>query len=353
MANQSLGFTDALALLASELGVVDDWQGQWQPTPPSPLLPYDEPAHPIPQWQGYTPIDGTPAERYLVGRGITLARLGLLTWPKALGYGIYASKSGKQHPALFSHYTNAQGETRAIQAVLLTRDGQKLPCDKPKQLLLGSKPNGSACRLWPRFDAEYSGENPVPLPITLALCEGVETALAFACYFARPAWASYSAQNLANVALFHQGQNLPLYDIEGKPTPAPINLWLAPDRDTAGIKAAYTALATYSESEEVASVKVITPQSLRLTQDDALDWCDLLASSPPADTPTVELRRYLANLAQWHKADARYEATFSDDWPEEKQAKAQLYFDALLEQQVVAYQCLTPLQKASTLQEIV
>lgn len=335
-ANQGLPFKDALNLVASALGVSDDYPHPIHQRPtPKPLVPtLKRPTSdvcPIPQWN-YAPIAGTKAETYLHSRGITLARLGLRHWPEALGYGFYQTKSGKQRPALFSKYTDKQGATRAIQAVLLTSEGQRLSFNgEPvkKLYLQGSQPRGASCKLWPR---PSNGEP------NLALCEGVETALAFACFVGWPAWAVGSASNYLNTtppdrveALAHGAQWLH----------PEVELYLAPDKDRAGLRYARQALD--------GKAAILTPQSLALTNDASLDWCDLLAVAPPEETSTHDLDAYQALIARWWKAERRLETLGDPPSNETTQAKAEAFFSGLAYEISNAYNRLTLLQKASVL----
>lgn len=341
-ANQGLPFKDALALVASELGVSDDCTHPIHQRPtPKPLEPTLESptseVYPIPQWS-YAPIAGTRAETYLHSRGITLARLGLRHWPEALGYGLYQAKSGRQIPALFSHYTDQQGATRAIQAVLLTSEGKRLAFNgenAKKQNLQGSQPKGATCKLWPR----PSDDEP-----TLALCEGVESALAFACFVGWPAWAVGSASNYLNISPPDRVEALRESLVKGKwdrMMHPEVELYLAPDRDKAGLRNASQALD--------GKAPIITPQSLDLTNDASLDWCDLLAVAPPEETPTHDLDTHQALIARWGKAEQRLEALGDAPLDETTQAKTEAFFSGLAYEISSVYERLNPLQKASVL----
>jgi len=335
-ANQGIPFKDALGLLASELGVSDDYTHPiHQRTTPKPLESHtaspSSDALPIPQWS-YTPIAGTRAEAYLHSRGITLARLGLRHWPEVLGYGLYQAKSGKQIPALFSNYTDQQGATRAIQAVLLTSEGKRLSFNgepAKKQYLQGSQPKGATCKLWPR---------PSDTEPNLALCEGVESALAFACFLGWPAWAVGSASNYLNIAPPDRMETLAH---GGRWLHPEVELYLAPDRDKAGLSYASKALD--------GKASIITPQSLELTNDASLDWCDLLAVAPPEDTSTHDLDTHQALIARWGKAEQRLEALGDTPLDETTQAKAEAFFSGLAYEISSVYDRLNPLQKASVL----
>jgi DNA primase len=111
-------------------------------------------------WEAAGPITGTPAETYLLRRGIDLARLPTLP---ALRFGrlSYPGRPGK-HAAQIAGVSSPAGEVVSIQRIYVTEDGRKLDVPNPK-LSLGPRPGG-AIRL---------GEGTTDLII----CEGLEDGL--------------------------------------------------------------------------------------------------------------------------------------------------------------------------------
>jgi DNA primase len=120
-----------------------------------------------------------------------------------------------------------------------------------------------------------------------------------------------------------------------------VELYLAPDRDKAGLSYASQALD--------GKAPIITPQSLDLTNDASLDWCDLLAVAPPEETPAHDLDAYQALIAQISKAEQRLKALDDTPLDETTQAKAEAFFAWAWPMQSQLYERLNHLQKASVL----
>lgn len=113
--------------------------------------------------------------------------------------GVSASKELREHPGL--KYFNENGEVLGVYPAMvaaitdgenigslhityLTSDGQKAPVPSPKKVLPVQRPiDGMAIRL----TGEYE---------TLAVAEGIETALAVIAMYARPCWACINAGNM-------------------------------------------------------------------------------------------------------------------------------------------------------------
>lgn len=147
-------------------------------------------------------LKGTPAEAYLLGRGIDLARLG--RQPKALRYHsqCHNTESGKAWPALLAAITDGQGRHISTHRIWLEvqadRTVVKAPLEDPKKTL--GRYLGGTIRLW-------QGRGGVPLSQaeageTVALTEGIEDGLTVA--LARPdlrVMATVALSNMANVKL--------------------------------------------------------------------------------------------------------------------------------------------------------
>jgi phage/plasmid primase-like uncharacterized protein len=177
---------------AEAVGRITGTGGSWTPTPPRrPIPPAPAPVSTASDniesasrvWDGAGPIEGSPGEAYLAGRGIDLAdvpnRGGLLWSPRC-------PWKGGVKPCIVARYTNAlTGEPRGIW---------RRPINGEKPMSLGPT-SGCVIRLWPD---ELIGEG------FLALGEGVETTLAAATRLTfrgkhlNPAWAAGSSINMAS-----------------------------------------------------------------------------------------------------------------------------------------------------------
>lgn len=154
-------------------------------------------------WFGAEPqIKGTPVERYLLGRGIDLARLG--RQPRALRYkpALYHRATGREWPAMVAAINDGDGRFVAVHRTWLETqpDGRvtKAPVEDPK-MTLGSYVGG-AIRLW-RGDGARSLDD-AAAGSSVVLMEGIEDGLILA--MARPGYrylAAVSVANMANIIL--------------------------------------------------------------------------------------------------------------------------------------------------------
>lgn len=185
-------------------------------------------------WKEAQPIQGTPAETYLRGRGITCELPDKLRYITDCWHGATATR----HPAMVALIDGSADF--AVHRTYLRADGTgKADIDPPKAMLGATA--GGAVRL---TDA----------PGPLVVAEGIETALSLACGLLRtPAtiWAALSTSGL-------RGLLLPVET--GR-------LTIAPDGDAAGQSAAY-ALA---ERAHAAGWTVST-----LPAPNGRDWNDIL-----------------------------------------------------------------------------
>lgn len=138
-------------------------------------------------WEEARPISpGDPVDRYLSGRGLSLpAYPQVLRFHPALGY--YAKdaegKSRKlaEYPAMLACIQGPDGQAVTLHRTYL--DGSaKLSASDAKKVLSGGI-HGAAVRLFEPADE-------------LAICEGIETALALHLATGKPVWAGISAGNL-------------------------------------------------------------------------------------------------------------------------------------------------------------
>jgi hypothetical protein len=162
-------------------------------------------------WSDGRRLDGTAAERHLIGRGLAGP------WPEALRShpaapaAIYRDE-GPRRPALLAAIRDADGALSGVEVTYLTHLGARAPVRTPRKTV-GGRPTGSAIRL----------AEPGP---QLLVAEGVASALSASRLLASPAWALMSAGNLA------------LWS----PPPGVTAVVIAADRDAAGARAAWRLL---------------------------------------------------------------------------------------------------------------
>ena len=161
---------------------------------------------------GAPKIAGTPAEAYLIGRGIDLRALG--RQPGVLRYHpkLYAKVDERRHPALLAVVTGADGNICAVHRTYLAvnRLGSvtKAAMENPKMVL--GPYAGGAIRLWrgTRVDPK-TGEVKPGWPLgraeagsSIVICEGIEDGLTLATQAPdRRIMAAISISNMASVAL--------------------------------------------------------------------------------------------------------------------------------------------------------
>jgi putative DNA primase/helicase len=132
--------------------------------------------------------EGDPVVQYLYNRKIVLPVEDLpvtLRYHPALRYRHEGSNVLTCHPGMVARVDTPNGELATIHRSYLDFEGQKANVPQPKKLMPCAVPgatNGGAIRLY------AAGE-------TLAVCEGIETALAVRCQTGLPVWATatYSA----------------------------------------------------------------------------------------------------------------------------------------------------------------
>ena len=165
-------------------------------------------------WRAAGPVEGTPAERYLRHRGITIPA------PLSLRYAVLPyGRRGPLHPCLVACVSSPEGPLQGLQRVFLADDGRgKLDVPAPK-LSLG-RVSGGAIRLGPLDDGE------------LVVCSGVEDGLSLMQELGRPVWAAPGDTMLPAMRF-----------------PATVRrVAIGGDNDRSGHDAAHKAARTYSES---------------------------------------------------------------------------------------------------------
>jgi|SoiMethySBSTD1v2_1073268.scaffolds.fasta_scaffold240775_2 putative DNA primase/helicase len=195
-------------------------------------------------WGEAGPITiGDPVHTYLHQRGIPLP---LADRPTVLRYHphlIYRHEDGQRtyHPAMVARVDNPSGCAVTLHRTYLTSDGRKAAVDTVKKLMspaIAGATRGGAIRLYQAGD-------------TLAIAEGIETALAVHLATGLPVWSTICAGGMERLVV-----------------PAEVQLVvICADHDTAGLNAA-RALARRLLVEQ-RRVKILTPDT------PGADWADL------------------------------------------------------------------------------
>ena len=137
-------------------------------------------------WSESKPIEGTPAESYLLRRGFARPSKG---WPNCIRYNAAVNYPGHgKHPALICRVDNARGDATAIWRIYITVGGHKAALDNPKRGL--GPASGGAVRI--------GGTGP-----HIGLAEGVESAMgAWSLIgFKFPVWAALSTSGLVGFSV--------------------------------------------------------------------------------------------------------------------------------------------------------
>lgn len=132
-------------------------------------------------WSEGRPIAGTPAEKYLVGRGVPP-----MSWPASLRFHPGLPFNGGRHPALICGVQSKDRKLVAVWRIFLTPEGKGLAGDDGRKVKLGLGPaGGGAVRLGP------VGE-------TVLVCEGVETGFGVGCLsgWKHPVWPLLSTSGM-------------------------------------------------------------------------------------------------------------------------------------------------------------
>lgn len=130
--------------------------------------------------EGMAPEPGGPVHTYLAVRGLPAS-----TVARAVNAGaIWEHRDEFKRPSMLAMAHDNSGHLRCVQLTKLKADGSGKRGSSIDRLTFGS-PTGAACRLF-----KLSGD-------TLAIAEGVETALAFHALRGVPTWAAFGSRNLA------------------------------------------------------------------------------------------------------------------------------------------------------------
>ena len=145
-------------------------------------------------WGEASPITpGNPVWTYLHWRGIPLPLADLPSVLRSHPRLIYRHDDSYNtyHPAMVARVDNAQGQGVSLHRTYLTSDGHKAAVPAVKKLMPTAIPGatrGGAIRLYPPSE-------------TLAVTEGIETALAVRLATGLPVWASICADGMARLII--------------------------------------------------------------------------------------------------------------------------------------------------------
>jgi hypothetical protein len=168
---------------------------------------------------------GTPVQRYLEGRGLTIEPPPTIRYHPGLKHG----PTGLPLPAMVAAVTMwPVREVVAIHRTFLVADGRKKAPVSQNKMMLGRCAGGAV-----RF---------APAGKVLILAEGIETALSVQAATGLPAWAALSAGGIEGVLL----PDLPLAG----------EIILAADHDDAGLRAANTAAEKWARQGRTVRIAV-------------------------------------------------------------------------------------------------
>jgi len=194
-------------------------------------------------WREAAPLTvGDRAHIYLAQRGIDLPEAALPLGVRYHPLLPYHYDTGRRtyHPAMLALVHDPDGHAVTVHRTYLTGDGSKAKVPSPKKLMppaTSGATRGGAIRLYPPG-------------ATLAVAEGIETALAVRLATGLPVWATYSAGGMARLII-----------------PREVHLVvICADHDPAGLDAA-RALTRRLLAEQ-RRVKILTPET------PGADWAD-------------------------------------------------------------------------------
>ncbi len=184
-------------------------------------------------WREAVPAEGTPVERYLRGRGITLEIPPTIRHHPTLFY----APAGLRFHGMVAAVQALDGRILGVHRTYLLAEGRKAGVASPKMML--GQFGGAAVRLGP------AGER-------LIVAEGLETALCVMQATGTPAWAALSAPGLRSLTL----------------PPMVREVTIAADGDPPGEEAAQAAAAKWTG--EGRKVRIARPP-------DGFDFNDVLS----------------------------------------------------------------------------
>lgn len=202
-------------------------------------------------WKQATALEGTPAEKYLMNRGIWKQNM-----PPTLrahpGLPYIHGKEKKSYgtfPCLIAPIRDRQGLAMSIHRIYLTPEGLKAPVpDAKKMMSARGEIRGAAIKLF-RADEEVLG-----------VAEGIETALAVHAISRMPVWSCVTAGLLERVDI--------------PPSVRHVVIWADLDRSERGLQAAET-LADRLEKEGK-TVEICLPPGPIPDGAKGVDWLDVM-----------------------------------------------------------------------------
>lgn len=126
------------------------------------------------------PVEGGPVQRYLYNR---LGPYGPL-YSIREAMSVFDPETKQSFPAMIAKVASPENRAMNLHITYLTPDGRKAATPKPKRVMAGKLPEGSAIRLRPAH--EFMG-----------IAEGIETALAASLIFKMPVWAAVSGVGMS------------------------------------------------------------------------------------------------------------------------------------------------------------
>lgn len=137
------------------------------------------------EWRGAVSIEGTPAARYLSGRGVGEGVPGTIRFSRIPRFWQNDGSEGPRHPAMIAAAQDADGRVRGIQRTYVDEDGVRIGWAEPR-LALG-RMRGCALRLG-------------PVSPRIMLAAATEDALSLRLMFpGATVWSAFGDANLAKV----------------------------------------------------------------------------------------------------------------------------------------------------------
>lgn len=202
-------------------------------------------------WKSSLPLAGSPAERYLMRRGI---------WRQNLPHTLRAHPSltyvhGKEKtvygkfPCLLAPIRDRHGVAMSVHRIFLTEDGYKAPVpDAKKMMSARGELRGAAIKLFAASDE------------VLGVAEGIETALAVHAISRMPVWSCVTAGLMERVDIPDSVKH--------------VVIWADRDRSERGLQAA-ESLAERLEKEGK-TVEICLPQGPVPDNAKGVDWLDVM-----------------------------------------------------------------------------
>jgi putative DNA primase/helicase len=188
-------------------------------------------------WEGAKDARGTPVERYLRSRRITIPAPPSLRWAPGCRH-----PSGNFLPAMVAKIVNIDGELIGLHRTFLRPDGSGKADIEPQKAMLGRAAVGTVRLHEPRPGTP------------LVIAEGVESAMAAAELMGWPAWAALSAGGMERLIL----------------PPTAREIVIAVDRDRKGTGEAAARRAATRWVREGRPVRLVIPDRIGADANDLL-----------------------------------------------------------------------------------